>query len=42
MPTDEIVYWVAYFDLKSAKMKREAEKSEQKAKNSSVQSKRYR
>jgi hypothetical protein len=26
MPPNELVYWVAYFDIKNAKMKQEADK----------------
>jgi hypothetical protein len=41
MPPDEVVYWIAYFDLKHAKMKKEAEKAKQQNGNQ-VRSKRYR
>ena len=39
MPPDELIYWVAYFDIKSARMKKEAEKN--KNKGNPVRSKRY-
>lgn len=40
MPPDEVVYWIAYFELKSAKMKKEADKAKQNS--NSVRSKRFR
>lgn len=41
MPPDEFIYWIAYFDIKNVRMKKEAEKMKQKQ-GSQVQSKRYR
>ena len=40
MPADELVYWIAYFDIKHAKMKKEEQIAKQK--NQPVLSKRYR
>ena len=35
MPPDELVYWVAYFDIKNAKMKQEADKMKREAQTKS-------
>ena len=42
MSPDEVVYWIAYFELKDAKMKEEDKKAAAKAKNSNPVSRRLR
>ena len=42
MPPDEVVFWVAYFEIKSAKMKKEADKMKNQNNSGNVRSKRYR